>query len=614
MFSGGLTEHYWSKMRSLIVFLSLFLVAENAMAKGLYEKLEMQLKEGQYPLELDVYKEKYADYDCVLLEVNNREYLSGVMAKKYNNIDYYKRYLILNPANENLGVLPFRELPTGIIVSVLNPDGQIIRLSDADVKLSKNPQRNPIISRLFGEKTAKAMQNLVYFSQDILHGSRDEGNYMLILPDIQIGSIVEFHYVHKEGFATLELRKNSHITYYRRTSTRKRRARFKWPCELYNFEFGVAANSTIVPHRTNLPAKYELRKRKKFWVYSRTAENIAPIHEESYSPDANYSGDFFHLGFRNVTDGPICDFCEFWDEVLKEDYERVVSGMRFEPDDRVKKEINALCEDAETDLEHYRRITNWVQNYYTEGKEYLDPQESTGFLVAVCRYMDLDVHYLCVTDQDRFNWDPNWVSDGVISERVAILNLDGRQWIGSAYRQDLVIGAVPDFLAGKIAINVSSRNQVLIIEPENPSMARNHISYELNLDTEGGCKVDEKHSFNGSVAWYLRTMLKESSEKEIAEIAREMINYDSGEVFPLETSLTNLDDPESELIFNINYLLKDKLTIFPEEVILNTGGLFSPGSGARHWIDSDTRLNPIQINTNEFTENYFYTLPKKLAS
>ncbi len=106
-------------------------------------------------------------------------------------------------------------------------------------------------------------------------------------------------------------------------------------------------------------------------------------------------------------------------------------------------------------------------------------------------------------------------------------------------------------------------------------------SYKVTLDEQGPIHVEEKKTFVGYYAQELRNKLEDLKEDEQKESIEALLTYDDGMVALTSYEILNLEAYKKPLIVKLEYDIDNLLTVLSNEVIFQTGGLFSPASGTK---------------------------------
>ncbi|KAA3632684.1 MAG: hypothetical protein DWP97_10575, partial [Calditrichaeota bacterium] len=132
-------------MKQIIAALSLLLLVSCTTSKRLsYLTVPPETAVGEYPIDLNLYAEKYKEYDGVYLNVEEIIEHSGTKENMdmFSKWDYTqirkKSYLILNPDNIKLGSYKTYYKAHAFYIKITNPDGSVKMYGNDDLKKEKD--------------------------------------------------------------------------------------------------------------------------------------------------------------------------------------------------------------------------------------------------------------------------------------------------------------------------------------------------------------------------------------------------------------------------------------------------------------------------------------------
>lgn len=146
-----------------------------------------------------------------------------------------------------------------------------------------------------------------------------------------------------------------------------------------------------------------------------------------------------------------------------------------------------------------------------------------------------------------------------------------------------------------------------------PGISEDNIiteNYQIQIDEDGLMIVQEEKRMNGAVAYLYREMLVKKDKEELEEMMENILTYTDGDVNLKSHEIKNLEDYKKPLSITLEYEIDNLVMVTPEEVIFQTGGLFSPASIKKYKIDTDKRMNPIKIYFDQtYYKNIDITFP-----
>jgi len=100
-------------------------------------------------------------------------------------------------------------------------------------------------------------------------------------------------------------------------------------------------------------------------------------------------------------------------------------------------------------------------------------------------------------------------------------------------------------------------------------------------------------------SYYIREYFVDLNKDEVKEKINEILTYSDGEIKLIDYNIENLNGIEQPVVINMEYTIDNLVMMTPDEIIFQTGGLFSPSSLKKYMIDTDKRNNPIKIYSPE---------------
>jgi hypothetical protein len=575
--------------KTILYFLFIILLAGCSISERLVY-LSPPSKIEADTLSIKDYEVKYGEYDGVYLNYQRALEHSGTNSSMMNINDwkYHKivkrKYMILNPDNSKL---------TTFTLSV--PEKAIIDTAYMRVITPEKEIRDYYISDCRFEEE-----------------SNDYKTYKFIYPDVKKGTIIE------EGFA---------ITYdafnIRPPIDHDIRLQFNIPCE--NLELIYAYPDWWEIKIKKIQADKDLlytiqndeEKHKKVLTY--TAKNIPAVKWESFSPFFKEMSDYLQL---MVTKLDMTSYYynapDNWVEFGKK-YESYAMHKHAFLSNRVSKTTKEIIKDCTTPKEKLEQIIFYLQNnveiqddhkernfskILKEGKG--DPFRITGLALAMLKDATVEAEFLLVHNAKNGYFDPEYYSSDQFSLPAVGVIIDGDKYFAFPYLKYLDINYTPEFLQGSQALVIEEtmlKNKYEIPNTAEfwilPSESKipNYVTenYDLQIDDEGLIVIQEEKILNCSAAYYVRKAIDKLNEDEKEKFIDEILTYNDGEISDLSFEILSLEEYKEPLRIILNYRIDNLVTVTPDEVIFQTGGLLSPVSMKKHKIAKEERKNPIRI-------------------
>lgn len=118
---------------------------------------------------------------------------------------------------------------------------------------------------------------------------------------------------------------------------------------------------------------------------------------------------------------------------------------------------------------------------------------------------------------------------------------------------------------------------------------------DVTIDPDGVVQVQEVATLRGANAFHVRARLRDQTPDERDETLRDFVAYTEGETRDFTASVEGESNPDLDLVITLRYAIDDLVTVTPEEVLFQTGGLLSPASLSTVERATESRRNPIHI-------------------
>ena len=534
------------------------------------------------------YEKKYSKYDGVYLFVKNVMEHSGTKSSfgfggwKYHRIKNIK-YVVLNPDAAYLTTFS----------QTFHPKAQINSLYIVTIDLAGEIKKYSM-SDLFEEKDSYG-----YLT------------YKFSLPGIKKGSIIE------EG---IDITYNANqvmppIEY-------DVDLQYQLPCEKLEFDFAYPDWWKIITKKIgpltniNYTVNYDEKDNKNIITYK--AENIPAIPQEPFSPYFLEVAKYLKIKITNLDAGYKYSSPKDWQEYASQ-FRRYAMNNEGIFSSSVRSKTNELIENCKTPIEKLEAILSYVQenieiaNDYRK-RDFLDViEDSQGSIYEICGLTqamlskaDLQTDYLLIHSAQSGYFDEDYISFDQLSIPAVKVDIDNKSYVVLPYFKNLPINHIPPFIQDQTALIVSNdkmRNgKFWTLPPGN--MADNSFKekYNLELKNDGIISVKEEKIIAGSFAYDIREYISKLKEEEIKKYLESLLTYTDGNVHINTYKIENQQDYKLPLILKLEYDINNLLTLTPDEVIFQTGGLLSPSSLLKIKIDPKERINPIKINYDQTFE------------
>ncbi|MEJ2050889.1 MAG: hypothetical protein P8Y60_13825, partial [Calditrichota bacterium] len=392
------------------------------------------------------------------------------------------------------------------------------------------------------------------------------------------------------------------------------------PCEKLSFSYAypdwwkiqvkkIAKDS--IPH---YQVKQDPENRKTTITY--LANNVPALQIEKYSPFFKEVVNYFEF---MITDLQMLSRSykseKSWNDLMislrkdKMNKDGFLSSL-------VENTTKDIIKDVHTPLEKLDTIITYLQTNIEPMNEYDDRNfkriledkkgsvsRITGLAHSMLTKAGLEAQYLLLHSAKDGYFDRDYISYSQFTIPAVGVTIEDEKYVVFPYAK-IPISYVPQNFQGQLALGISGDKQSTEVEFwEVPSgnQAENIVDeeYNLKIDEAGLINVSEIKTYRGSNAYFGRQALEDLTDDELEDELKELLTYTDGEIKIVSREIINLEAYKKPLIIKLNYTIDNLITLTPEEVIFQTGGLFSPISGAKYKIDTEERQNPIRIYYNE---------------
>lgn len=528
-------------------------------------------------IDVEEYKKKYEGKDGVFIE--NHNVVDHVLLGQ--NWEAYQfstlRFIILNKDAEWLNTFAVRVRPgeelRNAYVNVISPGGTFRSYTIADMKVEKD--------------------------------SDGETVYRFAYPDVQVGTVVdegyEIRYPNGSDLAQKEFR-----------------LQFSVPCEKLNVkfaypkEFGIRIKTLAPGKRLNY--KYDYSK-KSLEVLEYEATDIPPIANEPYSPYMKERMDYMELAITSWNgSGGIKNWSEY-----AEGYKSFAIDKESFWRDRAGDVLDDIVADGMTDYQKLDTIISWLQENIEVGwtppdynfNDVIKKKKGNVYLVnGLGRLMlekaGIPAAFVLIHSAEDGYFDQDYIVPGILNLPAIMVTIDEKDYVVFPYIKNLPVDHVPEYIQGQTALQINSDGYNGFAKIPYGNLSQNTVveNYNLSIDEDGEITVTEEKEFRGSTAFEIRNALKKAKEEEMEKIMKNLLTYEEGDVKLKSYNIENREAYKKPLTIRMEYTIDNLVTVTPEEVIFQTGGLFSPASNQSTKVDTKERKNPIRIYYDErFVKN-----------
>lgn len=341
-------------------------------------------------------------------------------------------------------------------------------------------------------------------------------------------------------------------------------------------------------------------------------QNVAAYPDEPFSPYFKEVAPYFEFAVTSIRAGdvlPVYEAPSTW-EALGRNYVRYVFSRRGGTTGPVARQARALVDPAAPDSVRLATIVEWVQNSIESvdegGAEDLrgaldrrraNPYLITGLTQAMLEEVGLEASYVVIHPAREGYFDPAFIHGRQFEDPAVIVRAGGRDHVVFPYLRGLPVTYIPEFAQGATAMRLTPDGFAGFVQLPTGDGTSGTEDEEVNVrvDADGVVHVEEATVLRGASAYGLRLALRDLDASERERLARRTVGYDESTIRDFSYTIDGEADPAAPLRLSVRYAIDDLVTLTPDEVLVQTGGLLAPSSLRSVATERDARRNPIRI-------------------
>ncbi len=579
----------YRKISALCAFICLALVVQSCVISRDYnshwsriEFLDIPSTDSTLTMEHEPawYEAEYEGHDAVYLERKfSEEHVGDYTSWKYYTVSKL-RYVVLNPEADwattfRVGVDDEDQKLDSVYMTITSPDGKTSHFGKSD---------------LFVEQSGDGTTQYKFAYPDVRKGSMIEEGYIVRTTSGERRTIREHFFPIKTGVPAEK------VVY-----------KYIYPAR-WGLRFKRIAADAVTPSDLSFDKESNAR------ILEIQGNNMTAWEDEAWSP---YQLDVIpYLEFSVASAETRYMYLE-----MPVEWSKLMKGMRVDQDtyfdmredDDLAEIARKASKDAENDFQKVDAINNWVQQNIEIGDcnncEYDDVvRRGRGGMftvleitMALLDHVDVESSMCMIHPANEGYFDNNYVTFTELIPPGVVAYTESDTLVVFPFIKDLPAGLLPPVWQERPAVLINLGDRAHFGRSPLGAVSENteEEEYNLTIDEDGLISVKEKKYFRGLSAYLMRSALREAKESEMEKFMTELLTYEEGDVKLGEYSIENLDDYRRPLEITLNYTIDNLVTVTPEEVIFQTGGLFSPSSERKIKVETDDRVNPIRIYSDE---------------
>ncbi|MEM1041472.1 MAG: hypothetical protein AAGI91_02480 [Bacteroidota bacterium] len=534
-------------------------------------------------VDVEAYQAEYEGHEGVFTHwEQTAEHVVTTSMSAVPNWHYYRdtriRYVILDPEAEWLATFRTEVEPggqfEGVAIRVTSPDGSVSVFSEGN--LAKE------------ESSGKTVYKMAY-------------------PNVEAGTVVEEN-VRVRYKAGMQFTPPLEYDIPLQSSI---------PIERLSYRFGYPSwwalkLKQVETGRTPaFDTEYDEEQKKTFLVHK--ALDVPAVADEVYAPYFKERAEYLAFQITELKLGSL-------DYTARASWEEMADGFKKYAFRRggffsnpVRRALDDLDLQGLSDEEKLDLIVTYVQTTIEPGSSSKDDFNTvlkeqrgsvyliTGLAQAMLEEAGVPATYVLIHSARDGYFDRSYITGSQLYIPAVAVEIEGRDRVAFPWVEGLPVTHVPEHFQGQAAMQIDADGFAgfMVVPTGNAADNATEENFTVALDEDGVVEVEEERVFRGSAAYALRTALRDLEDDERDEVVEELLTYTDGEVQDLEYTIDNEGAPKQPLVIRLTYGIDNLVTVTPEEVLFQTGGLFSPASSVSLKVDTEERESPIRIYYDE---------------
>ena len=344
--------------------------------------------------------------------------------------------------------------------------------------------------------------------------------------------------------------------------------------------------------------------------------DVPAYRDEPFSPFFKETGEYAEIRVTGI-DAGAAQYrpAETWEE-LGEEFSRYAyrRGRLFSAP--VGSATRAALPDRTiSDSLKLVRIVEWVQNTIELGtpsrddlQRMLDERKGNPLLIcglteAMLDEVGIESEFLLIHPNSEGHFDETFVSASQLTIPAVGATIDGERYVVFPFFEGLPVNYIPPPFQGARAARITADGfgGFTVLPTRDRDTYAVDEAYAIEIDGDGRVSVEETKTLRGIAAYVVRSRLADLEGDERDAEVRELLTYTEGDVEGFGYDLVRLEEYGTPFEIRLRYAIDNLVTVTPEEVLFQTGGLLSPASLGAFNVDARERALPIRIHYDEVT-------------
>jgi hypothetical protein len=429
--------------------------------------------------------------------------------------------------------------------------------------------------------------------------------YKLAYPDVRKGSIIDEAFVLKKANCWSAPPLNHEVP-----------LQFSIPCQQATFRFLLpnwweTKVKALGPDR-RLPVETRVDENAKKKIMTYTAKDIPAVEKELFAPFFKEVSSYAEIMVTKLDLGNAYYRASSDWNAFAGEFKRYVMDKDPIFSQRVDRTTAEATQSCKSDRERLEALVAWVQTNMEVGStkgNFADVlaakkgsiYQLTGLTQSMLRKAGIGSRFLLIHSAEDGYFDKDFVSNEELYIPALLVEIEGKAFVVLPYAKNLPVDQTPERFQGQTALAIEASGASELITVPTGNLATNEVveDYALTLMEDGKVKVVEEKVFQGSNAYSVRRSLEDLNKEETEKLLKGLLTYTEGKVEFTKYEFVDAMDYKKPLKLHLEYIVDNLVTLTPEEVIFNTGGLFAPASRLKTKVAPKDRQNPVRIYIDE---------------
>jgi hypothetical protein len=535
---------------------------------------------------------------------------SSMLAEKYDVAELEKKYphqsfivkklgLAFDFTTEGIGAMHTVDFERYVILDTGDPDASYVGFT------MKKPCKVAAIYAVAKSPSGKIQR---FGSNDFTLQEIDDVNktYKLVIPATEKGTLIEQGVDYMIYQTPENFKSDFDINLLQKHPVENLEMNFLFPKS-----WNVMAKKRAAGEKPYLTDTIIYQRNKQVYTYK--GSDYPQYKKEIYSPDYRSIHPYIQLQFDRINSYYSTSLFN-WRDFSKYFRKYILDNDKFfstAVGNKAKELVN-----GETDpIIKMKKIVGFIQNNIKIADDKVtrdfpeileakkgDPFEICGLTHYMLKKAGLLTDYLLIHSATGGYLDQQYISYKQFRIPAVRVFTNGKYYVMFPFMKYVPVGLVPETYAGETALLISNDDDLCGTQWKIPTEENSTDStadiVTLKIASDGNISVEDRKIFHGIPAFTKRAVYSNMNKNELDKAIRlEFISPDI-KTSNFQFELKNLENIDEDFTIIAKYTVDNLVTITPEEVVFQTGGLLSPVNLYSQKIDTTERVNPIEVDGN----------------